>query len=270
MSRSRTVGVKRQSATNHGTRVTRRDAFTLIELLVVVAIISILAAILLPTLNKARDAGKRAACVSNLRQIGVALIMYASDNSSQAPPGETYTAHYGTSSQPFSTAFGRLIGTYLPAPASCKGTSVWRCPAQTDTTWLNETPWAWNTNSDTSRWRGTYSYAFRTRHPVNGTMQNPANMTPFNGTGPWPGVRITDGNFSYAFDHLPSPTAGYGRITCHKAGYNCVFYDGHVQFFAGSEAEQIDYWVNYYSGVSYNANHINCKYVFDRSQGLIY
>ena len=54
-------------------------AFTLVELLVVIAVIAILAALLLPTLARARASAKSAACKSNLRQLGLVLSMYVSD-----------------------------------------------------------------------------------------------------------------------------------------------------------------------------------------------
>jgi prepilin-type N-terminal cleavage/methylation domain-containing protein/prepilin-type processing-associated H-X9-DG protein len=69
------------------TSLPRRHAFTLVELLVVIAIIAILASLLLPGLASARDKGRKAACLSNLRQIGIAVLNYATDNDGKIPFG---------------------------------------------------------------------------------------------------------------------------------------------------------------------------------------
>jgi prepilin-type N-terminal cleavage/methylation domain-containing protein len=60
-------------------------AFTLIELLVVISILSVLMALLLPALARAREAGRATACLSNLRQAGIAIQLYVQDNNNRLP-----------------------------------------------------------------------------------------------------------------------------------------------------------------------------------------
>ncbi|HLH52722.1 MAG TPA: type II secretion system protein [Verrucomicrobiae bacterium] len=65
---------------------TQKAAFTLLELLVTVAIISVLAGLMLPVLNRTREQGRRIACINSFRQFGQAWLLYAADHNEHVPP----------------------------------------------------------------------------------------------------------------------------------------------------------------------------------------
>lgn len=95
-----------------GTQRIRRAGFTLIELLVVIAIIAILAAILFPVFARARENARRAACMSNLKQIGIGVMQYTQDYDERCPlytnrfalQIDTYSASPATPSQKYRTS----------------------------------------------------------------------------------------------------------------------------------------------------------------------
>jgi len=105
---------------------TLASAFTLVEMLVVLAIIAILAGLLLPAISKAKANGQGTACLSNLRQIGIALQMYVGDNNNRMPV--MYDKVISTNLPPTN-----VVATVDVVLKSYLGTTnILRCPSDRD------------------------------------------------------------------------------------------------------------------------------------------
>ena len=116
----------------------RKTAFTLIELLVVTAIIAILAALMLPALARGKEAGKRAGCLSNLRQIELATQLYADDKEAYPPAWVDSQTRWMDLIKPF---VSKQSGVYL-------------CPSD-----LKRIPVTWDTNIFLSYGINTFNFA---------------------------------------------------------------------------------------------------------------
>jgi prepilin-type N-terminal cleavage/methylation domain-containing protein len=160
----------------------RVPGFTLIELLVVIAIIAILAGMLLPTLHRAKESGRRVHCTSNLRQIGLGIQMYRQDQNDRPP---LYLTNPGSDTSGF--AGGNM--PYLEKKEYLGSTNSFIC--KSDRTYGSiPIDWYWEYFGYNTPTRFTGSYAY---HLGAWQQTTPEGREWLNSTIPLPGTATPKG-----------------------------------------------------------------------------
>lgn len=110
-------------------RLQQLSAFTLIELLIVIAIIAVLAGLLFAVFARAREKGKQAVCESNLRQIGIAALLYEQDYDDHYPLGHTPLVDPLTTFDGGGDYEPHFIELIRPFIKNSRNNGIWRCPS---------------------------------------------------------------------------------------------------------------------------------------------
>jgi prepilin-type N-terminal cleavage/methylation domain-containing protein len=208
----------------------RSKGFTLVELLVVIGIVAILIALLMPSLQKARDAADRVRCTSNLRQLATYLHIYVNDNQGYFPPAPRVpplNQWWAADPGGWIPMLGRYAGysknwiswpvsgtPYLSVPT----TSVFYCPIEA---------WGDSAKPYNYRWPYAINHDLRTEKKLHQVRVPHSQVHAFSeGGGFWADL-YHDGNIYFGFYGDPAYLAGPSH---GGKGIGIVYLDSHAEF----------------------------------------
>jgi prepilin-type N-terminal cleavage/methylation domain-containing protein/prepilin-type processing-associated H-X9-DG protein len=213
-----------------------KRGFTLIELLVVIAIIAILAAILFPVFAKAREKARQSSCLSNVKQIGLGLMMYIGDYDEKFPGGDSVWV----------PAVGGIYWTLDPY---IKNTQIWACPSDSlKNVTLSLCPVGSPFYREASY---GYNYIWQTRSQAQMTAPAETAMVAEMIERPYFYASSQCGHSTLPLDPPNNTrwgicnalhTSRVSRAARHNDGLNICFGDGHAKWIMGTNVEATQAW----------------------------